>query len=91
MDGFRERSSRVTPNSTQTLTVVEPVIVSIVVVANVELMDGNIIVSHDVICPLSQMIPEDPILFDGTMYERELAENYVRLSITKVLPRRSRI
>lgn len=39
---------------------------------------------------LSQMIPEDPVLFGGTIYDRELAENYVRLSMTKVLPRRSR-
>ena len=67
---LQERSSRVTPNPTQTVMVV--VIMPVAVVANTESMDGNITFSHDFICPLSQMIPEDPVLFGGTMYDREI-------------------
>ena len=61
------------------------------IVANTMLMDGKITIGHDFICPLSQMIPEDPVLFGGTVYERELAEGYVKDSMTKVLPHSQRI
>ena len=61
------------------------------IVANTMLMDDKITIGHDFICPLSQMIPEDPVLFGGTVYERELAEGYIKDSMTKVLPRSQRI
>ena len=61
------------------------------IAANALLSDGKITIGHDFICPLSQMIPEDPVSFGGGVYKRELVEGYVKESLTKVLPRRDRI
>ena len=69
--------------------VLEPVTCAIV--ANAMLMEGKINIGHDFICPLSQMIPEDPVLFGSRVYEREFVEGYVKDAMTKVLPRRERI
>ena len=60
------------------------------IVANAMLIDGKITIGHDFICPLSQMIPEDPVSFGGGVYERKFVEGYIKDSMIKVLPRSNR-
>ena len=42
-------------------------------VANAEILAGTITINSDYLCPLAQMIPEDPVIFGDTLFERTFA------------------
>ena len=59
-------------------------------VANAQILNGTININPDFLCPISQLIPEDAILFGGTLYERSYAEQYIRKALTIRLPQGNR-
>ena len=61
-------------------------------VVNVELQNRScsLNINSDFLCPIAQLIPEDAVIFGGKLYERSSAEEFVRDSLTKQLPRSAR-
>ena len=58
-------------------------------VVNAELVKPNssLTVNSDFLCPITQLIPEDAVIFGGKLYERSSADEYIRDSLSKRLPR----
>ena len=56
-------------------------------VANAKILSGLIKIHPDFLCQFSQMIPEDTVIFGGTLYKRSFANKYIRDLLTKRLPR----
>ena len=65
----------------------EPELVSIAIVANAPVMYGKITVGNEIMCPLSKIIPEDPVLFGGTVYKCNYTEQYINQSMTNIFHR----
>ena len=58
-----------------------------VVNAQLLLPNTTLTIQSDFLCPITQLIPEDAIIFGRKFYERESAEQIIRDSFTKFLPR----
>ena len=76
-----ERTSREPPNLTEE-SVNRSDRVLLATVANAEILTGTITISPDYLCPLSQMIPEVPVMLGNTLFERSFAERYICDSLT---------
>ena len=73
---FIERISRDTlPNLTEE-SVNDVNSVMLVTVANSEILSGSITIHPDFLCLISQLIPENAIVFSGTLYERLFGDKY---------------
>ena len=61
-------------------------------VVNAELLSNasTLTISPDFLCPITQLVPEDAVIFADTLYERASAEGIIRDSLTKSLPRSHR-
>ena len=77
-----ERTSREPPNLTEE-SVNRSDRALLATVANAEILTGTITISPDYLCPLSQMIPEVPVMLGNTLFERSFAERYIRDSLTR--------
>ena len=62
-------------------------------VVNAELLKpgSTLNIRSDFLCPITQLIPEDAIIFGDTLYDRSSAEQIIRDSLTKHLPRKDRV
>ena len=58
-----------------------------VVNAQLLLPNTTLTIQSDFLCPITQLIPEDAVIFGRKFYERESAEQIIRDSLTKFLPR----
>ena len=78
-----ERSSRL-PNLAE-----ETVESNLAATINAELLcpSSTLTITSDFLCPITQLIPEDAVIFADTFYERASAEQIIRGSLTKALPR----
>ena len=81
-----ERSLRL-PNLTE-----ETVESNLAVTINAELLrpSSTLTITSDFLCPITQLIPEDAVIFADTFYERASAEQIILGSLTKALPRSHR-
>ena len=61
-------------------------------IVNTELLlpSSTLTITSDFLCPITQLIPEDAVIFADTFYERASAEQIIRGSLTKDLPRSHR-
>ena len=59
--------------------------VMLATVANVEILAGNLTINSDYVCPISLLIPEDAVIFGGTVYRQNSAEGIICESMTKRL------
>ena len=47
-------------------------------------------IQSDFLCPMTQLVPEDAVIFGRMLYEHESVEQIIRDSLTKFLPRSQR-
>ena len=61
-------------------------------VANAELLSpgSSFSIHSDYLCPISQLVPEDAVIFGGTLYERSSADSLIRDALRKRLSWRDR-
>ena len=82
-----DASTNLTQEFVNSLTGEEHTGVMLATVANAEILAGNLTINTDYVCPISLLIPEDAVIFGGSVYERASAEGIIRESMTKRLTR----
>ena len=75
------------PNLTDQNSEVTGSCFAVVVNAKLQNRSCNLNVNSDFLCLITQLIPEDAVIFGGKLYERSSAEEFIRDSLAKPIPR----
>ena len=78
------------PNLTDQISEVTGSCLAAVVNAELQNRSCNLNINSDFLCPVAQLIPEDVVIFGGKLYKWSSAEEFIRDSLTKPLPRSAR-